>query len=74
MFYFWQGQEIFHYSSASIPALGPTMPPIQWIPEAFPLMAKRQEREAGLCPLSRAEIKNGGAIRLLPNTSTWRGA
>ena len=30
---FWQGQEIFHLSKLSTPALGPTQPPIQRILE-----------------------------------------
>jgi hypothetical protein len=28
----WQGQRIFLLASASRPALGPTQPPIQWVP------------------------------------------
>jgi hypothetical protein len=34
---------------------------------------KRQGREADHSPLSRAEVKNGGAIPPLPHTSSRRG-
>jgi hypothetical protein len=35
---------------------------------------KRPGREAGHSPLSRTEVKNGGAIPPLPHASSWRGA
>jgi hypothetical protein len=61
-----QGQESFLYSAVSIPALGPTQPPIQRVPEV-----KRPGREADHSPPSNAEVENGGAIRPLPYTSSW---
>jgi hypothetical protein len=32
-----QGLEIFHFITAFRPALGPTQPPIQWVPEDLSL-------------------------------------
>jgi hypothetical protein len=40
------GLRIFHFDTVSRPALGPTQPPIQWIPAALSLEVKRREREA----------------------------
>jgi hypothetical protein len=59
-------------STATIPALGPTQPPIQWIPGALSLGVKRPGREADHSPPSSAEIKNGVAIPPLPHMSLWR--
>jgi hypothetical protein len=41
-----QGQEIYLFSTASRPALGPTQPPKQWVPGALSLGVKRQRIEA----------------------------
>jgi hypothetical protein len=50
----------------SRPALGPTQPPIQWIPgNLFPGL-KRGERETDHSLPSSAEVKNVGAIPQLP--------
>jgi hypothetical protein len=46
-------------TTASRTALGPTQPPIQWVPGALLLGVKRPGR---------------GAIPLLPNTPSWHGA
>jgi hypothetical protein len=51
------------------PTLGPTQPPIQWVPGL-----KRQGSEADHSPPSSAEVKSSGAIPLLPHTSSWRVA
>jgi hypothetical protein len=37
----------FLFTTASIPAVGPTQPPIQWVPGALYLGVKRPGREAG---------------------------
>jgi hypothetical protein len=64
----------FFFSPLSIPALGPTQSPIQWVPGALSLHVKQPGREADNSPPSSAEVKNGGAITPLPHTSSWRGA
>jgi hypothetical protein len=69
-----KGNEIFLYSTASRPALGPTKPFIQWAPGDIFLKVKRPGHEAGHSPLSRAELKNCGAIPPLPHMPSWRGA
>jgi hypothetical protein len=53
-----QGLGIFLFTTASRPALGPTQPPIQWVPEALSLGVKRSGREADHSPSSGAEVKN----------------
>jgi len=42
----WWGLGIFLFTTVSRMALGPTQPPIQWIPRALFLGAKRPGREA----------------------------
>jgi hypothetical protein len=54
----WLGLGIFLYTTASRPALGPTQPPIQWIPGALSLGVKRPGREADHSSQSSAEVKN----------------
>jgi hypothetical protein len=39
-------QEIFLFSNESIPALRPTQPPVQWVPENVSPDVKRPGREA----------------------------
>jgi hypothetical protein len=58
--------KIFLYSTQSIPALGPNQPPIQWVSGALSPGVKRMGREGDRSPPSSAEVKNGGAIPLLP--------
>jgi hypothetical protein len=48
---------IFLFTTASRTALGPTHPPIQWVPEALFLGVKRPGRETDHSPPSSAEIK-----------------
>jgi hypothetical protein len=42
----WQEPEIIVFTTASIPVLGPTQPPIQWVKRAASLEVKRTGREA----------------------------
>jgi hypothetical protein len=48
---------IFLFTTASRMALGPTQPPIQWVPGALSLEVKRPGHEADHSPPSSAEIK-----------------
>jgi hypothetical protein len=57
--------KIFLFSATSIPALGLTQPPIQWVPGV-----KWPEREPDHSPPSGAEVKNSVAIPPLPRTSS----
>jgi hypothetical protein len=51
------GVGIFLFTTASRTALGPTQPPIQWIPWTLSLGVKRLGREADHSPPSNAEVK-----------------
>jgi hypothetical protein len=53
----WQGLGIFLFTTASRPAVGPTQPPIQWVPGAPSPGVKRPEPEADHSPPSSAEVK-----------------
>jgi hypothetical protein len=53
----WQGR-IFLLATSSRPALGPTQPPVQWVPEFFPRGVKRAGPEADLLAPSGVEVKN----------------
>jgi hypothetical protein len=59
----------------SRPALGPTQPPIRWVPGDLSPGVKRPGREADHSPPSSAEVK--GCVELYLhslNMSSWRGA
>jgi hypothetical protein len=69
----WSGLGIFLFTIASRSALGPTQPPIQWIPKALSLGIKRPEREADRSPPSSAEVKEWVELYIhSPNTPSWR--
>jgi hypothetical protein len=53
-------------STASRLALGPTQPPIQWVPGDFPIGIKRPGREANHSPPSTAEVKNAWSYTSTP--------
>jgi hypothetical protein len=57
---------IFLFTTASITALGPTQPPIQWVPGALNLGEKRPGREADHSPPSSAEVKNAWSYTSTP--------
>jgi hypothetical protein len=69
------GLGIFLFTTASRTALGPTQPPIQWVPGALSLGVKRPGREADHSPPSSTEVKECLELYLLSvNTPSWRGA
>jgi hypothetical protein len=64
---------LIHPSSRT--ALGPTQPPIQWVPGALSLCVKRTGREVDHSPPSSAEVEECVELYLhSPNMSSWRGA
>jgi hypothetical protein len=58
LFRFLSGLGIFLFTTASRTALGPTQPPIQWVPGALSLGVKRPGHEADHSPPSSAEVKD----------------
>jgi hypothetical protein len=52
------GLGIFLFTTTSRTALGPTQPPIQWVPGALSLGVKRLGHEADHSPPSSAKVKN----------------
>jgi hypothetical protein len=62
--------EIFLFSTASRPVVGPTQPPIQWVPEGTFVGVKRPGRQADLQLVPRSRIH--GSVHPLPHTYSWR--
>jgi hypothetical protein len=60
------GLGIFLFITASRTALGPTQPPIQWVPGTLSLGIKRPGREADHSPPSSAEVKNAWSCTSTP--------
>jgi hypothetical protein len=65
-FDFRRGLGIFLFTTVSRTALGPTQPPMQWVPGALSLGVKRPEREADHSPPSSAEVKNAWSYTSTP--------
>jgi hypothetical protein len=59
--------KIFLFSTLSRPTVGPTHLPIQCVPGDLSQEKKRSGREAGHSASFNVEVKNGGAIPLLPH-------
>jgi hypothetical protein len=65
----------FLFSTSSRPALRPTQPRIQWVPEVFSLEVKRSGREAGHLPPTSAKVKKTcGSIQQSLYTPSWHSA
>jgi hypothetical protein len=54
-------------TTASRSALGPTQPPIRWVPGALSLGVKRPRREAYHSPPSSAEVTNAWSYTSTPS-------
>jgi hypothetical protein len=61
-----RGPGIFLFTAASRPVLGPTQPPIQWVPGTLSLGVKQLGREADHSPPSRNEVKNAWSYTSTP--------
>jgi hypothetical protein len=69
-----RGLGIFLFTTASRTVLGPTQPPIQWVPGALSLRVKRPGRVADHSLPSSSEVKEWVELYLhSPNTPSWRG-
>jgi len=69
------GPGIFLFTTASRMILGPTQPPIQWIPGALSLEVKQPRHEADHSPPPSAKAKECVELYLhSPSTSSWHGA
>jgi hypothetical protein len=64
-----RGGKNFHFSMSSRPALGPTQPPMQRVPEV-----KRPRRGTDHSPPTSAEVKKRGSRHPLARTFSWRSA
>jgi hypothetical protein len=62
----WQGLGIFFFTTVSRPVLGPTQPPIQWVPGALFLGVKWPGREADQSSTSSVEVKNTWSFTSTP--------
>jgi hypothetical protein len=56
------GRALFVATSVSGPALGVTLPPIDWIPGALSVRTKGPEREANRSPAFSADVKNASSL------------
>jgi hypothetical protein len=63
--------KIFPFSISSMWTLGPTQPPIQWVPRDLSPGEKRLGHEADNLPPFSGECEDGGAIPPLPYMSSW---
>jgi hypothetical protein len=70
-----QGLGIILFTAMSRMALGPTQPPIQWVPGALSLGIKQPGLEADHSPPSSAKVKEWVELYLhSPNMPVWYGA
>jgi hypothetical protein len=70
-----RGLGIFLFTTRSRTALGPTQPPIQWVPGSLSMGVKRPRHEADHSPPSSAEVREWVELYIHSrNTPSWRGA
>jgi hypothetical protein len=53
----WFRDNDFYFNIILVLALGPTQPPVQWVPGVISLGVKRPRREADHSPPSSAKVK-----------------
>jgi hypothetical protein len=68
------GLGVFLFTTESRLALGPTQPPIKWVPGALSLVVERSGREADHSPPSSVGQECLELFLHYPNTPPWRGA
>jgi len=68
------GEESSSSATRILISLGPTQPPVQWVPEALSLGVKRPDRKSDHSPPSSAEVKKSWSSASTPHTSLWRFA
>jgi hypothetical protein len=70
-----QRQRIFPLASVSRPAMGPTQPPVQWVPGSpFPKAKVRPGCNADHSPPSSTEVENEELYLLSLQAPAWRVA
>jgi hypothetical protein len=69
-----QGLRVFLFTTAPGPALGPTQPPIQWVPAALSQGVKRPCRKADHSSRLAPRLRMREATPPFPHTSLWRGS
>jgi hypothetical protein len=68
-------KEFFLFATAFRPALGPTQPPIKWIPGSLSPGVKPPACEADHLPRYTGEVKGmRGAVLLYASMCSWYGA
>jgi hypothetical protein len=70
----WQGLGIFLFTTTSRMALGPTQPPIQWVPGVLSLGVMQLGHEANHSPPSSAKVKNVWSYTSTPPMFSWHSA
>jgi hypothetical protein len=69
-----QGLGIFLFSIVSRPVLGPTQPPMQWVPDVLSPGVKQPGRGADYSPPCSGEVENAWGCTSALHTSSWCGA